>query len=1120
MAQEPGVAVRATSKFRIDVPVTRSAYLHQVVQIAPADLIGREHELAELAEFCTAPTTSGRYLWWRAEAWSGKTALLSSFVLDPPAGVRVVSFFITGRLSGQNDQTAFLDNVLEQLVTLMGAEIPDLLTETTKHAHVLRLLDAATAGCRSRDESFVLVVDGLDEDNGAGGHSIASLLPARLPDGMRVVVAGRPNPPADAPDDHPLRSGAAEIRALVPSPAAVAMRREAERELKALLHSNDLEKDLLGLICAAGGGLTAADLAELTETSPYETEGRLRSVAGRSFARRDNAYLLAHEELRVIATEMLGPRLTGYRDRLHAWADGYQDNGWPETTPDYLLHQYPPMLRSLPDPARLVELATDRARQARLLRRTGGDAAAHAEILATQQVMTDHDSANLLAITRLAATRGDLDAHNGSLPVELPAVWELLGQRRRAEALAHGFVNPLTRSEALSLLTAAITDSGDLDRAHNTANSITVPLWRALTFTDLALTVVGTGDDQRAGDVLREAEKSVSKIQDDDSRARALIGLAGVCDRLGQHDRAQTLLDEAEPETVGEFTLLTSELTRCSEMIGDSRRADRLVAAASEPLERAILLAEMSSCALARGNSGRATKLLDDAEALAAHLTHFDDQLTATAAITRSAADFPDRSSILPDLDLEVPEDVEDAGERDSFLLALVDCTVARGDLKNSERAARLISPSVDAAAALVEVAQLALTQGERERADAVIATLTSSHKYESLLGDLALHAAKLGETADAEVLAELAETISRRGGAPYREKVATDAVSALCSLGWYDDAEDFAATTSVTVHVALLTVMLASVDPVSEQERFCRIADAAVSLWRKTTKADSDKLSQKLAGALAAAGDAGRTTAVINSISDSVTQATATASAALAAAPVHVKLAVELALRAFRQISRLDFMDQLWPMSDASSALMIADDSPRTRMMISNMLTGGWNFLDRSTYEIAKASALAGHYERAMKLAEDMGESDRESVLGHSAAAMATAGLITDAQRIANTLEGQSGRDKAMFAITIAVAKTREWSLARSHVGSLHDGDTQAHLLGELAIVAADTGETAMAKRFVAEAVTTARWSVPLRALGRVDPDALRAMVACIRAGWSQPDHSSTLIRTSPDSR
>jgi hypothetical protein len=67
----------------------------QVKRIAPPELMDRQHELAGLAAFCTSADTAGTYAWWRAAMWSGKTALMSTFVLNPPPGVRIVSFFAT-----------------------------------------------------------------------------------------------------------------------------------------------------------------------------------------------------------------------------------------------------------------------------------------------------------------------------------------------------------------------------------------------------------------------------------------------------------------------------------------------------------------------------------------------------------------------------------------------------------------------------------------------------------------------------------------------------------------------------------------------------------------------------------------------------------------------------------------------------------------------------------------------------------------------------------------------------------------------------------------------------------------------------------------------------------------
>ena len=140
----------------------------------------------------------------------------------PAAGVTVVSFFVTARYKGQDDRAAFIDAVMEQLAELLGEPIPGYLTEAARERHLLRMLTEAAEAC----QRLVLVVDGLDEDRGVtvgpDAYSIAALLPARPPPGLRVIVAGRPDPPVpdDVPDDHPLRDPGI-VRVLAASPSAV-----------------------------------------------------------------------------------------------------------------------------------------------------------------------------------------------------------------------------------------------------------------------------------------------------------------------------------------------------------------------------------------------------------------------------------------------------------------------------------------------------------------------------------------------------------------------------------------------------------------------------------------------------------------------------------------------------------------------------------------------------------------------------------------------------------------------------------------------------------------------------------------------------------------------------------
>src|SRR5262245_34827691 len=124
-------------------------------------------------------------------------------------------------------------------------------------------------------------------------------------------------------------------------------------------------QDLLGLVAAAGGGLGAVDLSELTGLEVRQVEEHLRQQS--AFDPPDEG------------------RLDGYRQRLHAWAARYRELGWPAGTPEYLLRGYYRMLQATGNLAEMVACAMDRARHDRMLDLPGGDVAAIAEVTAAQE---------------------------------------------------------------------------------------------------------------------------------------------------------------------------------------------------------------------------------------------------------------------------------------------------------------------------------------------------------------------------------------------------------------------------------------------------------------------------------------------------------------------------------------------------------------------------------------------------------------------------------------------------------------------------------------------------------------------------------------------------------------
>jgi tetratricopeptide (TPR) repeat protein len=561
-------------------PAAVSGYLHQVRRLAAPGFRGRERELAAMAAFCTAPAPAPAWWRWLAPAWSGKTALLARFVLYPPPGVRLVPFFITARLAGQSTRAAFCEVVQRQLCAVLGEREP-VVTEHTRDESFLHTLERAAARCAAGGRRLVLVVDGLDEDRGVTpggeGHSIASLLPADPPHGARVIVAGRPHPPvpADVPEDHPLR-GTAVDHGLEPSAHARAVRREAERDLLRLIGSDGPGRRLTGVMTAAGGGLTAADLAELL--APGTSRGLIRqelnASTGRAFTSRpplwpgpdaEDVYLLAHEEVQQAAADLLPPaELAGHRELLHAWAGRWAARSWPPGTPEYLLRGYPQLLRATGDRRRYLALAQSRPRHDALWRASGADAAALDEISGGFTLLgttgpdapptgpvrpgpgaadpgpdaPEPSTADLAHALLLAVRRDALHRRAANTPAELPEVWARLGDAEKALASARAHGDREQRTRALVRVALA------LPRPRLAAESLSA-LHEAL---DLARPQhPGTAGDTAGRGAVAEALArtghhaagiALAESLPDYWRTEALLGIGGILRDFGDPLRA------------------------------------------------------------------------------------------------------------------------------------------------------------------------------------------------------------------------------------------------------------------------------------------------------------------------------------------------------------------------------------------------------------------------------------------------------------------------------------------------------------------------------------------------------------------------------------------------------
>ena len=153
----------------------------------PAELLDRDEELEALAAFCAEP---GGYLRLQAPPWAGKTALTSWFALHPPPAVRVVPFYVNSRIAHGADSEAFLRAMISQLAAIAVLSPQAADPGMDRRAHFIYLLQVAAGKLVQAGDQLLLLVDGLDEDQGSR-PSIAYCLPRHPPDGVRVIVSSR-----------------------------------------------------------------------------------------------------------------------------------------------------------------------------------------------------------------------------------------------------------------------------------------------------------------------------------------------------------------------------------------------------------------------------------------------------------------------------------------------------------------------------------------------------------------------------------------------------------------------------------------------------------------------------------------------------------------------------------------------------------------------------------------------------------------------------------------------------------------------------------------------------------------------------------------------------------------
>ncbi|MEU5943815.1 hypothetical protein ABZ807_32735 [Micromonospora sp. NPDC047548] len=551
------------------------------------ELKERDSEFAQLAKFASE---SQGYLHLRGGAWAGKTALVSHLAVDPPPLVDIVGFFVSRR-GGTGRAGQFLQAACLQLAALMDEVAP---VEPSR-ADFLDLWARAAASVRRQQRSMLLIVDGLDEDDARqlNEPSIASQLPHRIEMGANVLVTSRSNTdiPSDVDTHHPLRT--CEVWNLHPSPAAAAIRVQAQHELDHVLDEDELRK-ITAIITVARGGLTIGDLSEILGTSVGRVRGLVKGRLARVLEQRQDRqrstthYTIAHDTLvELLRHELTSNELGSSRLGIDRWAQRWQEDGWPANTPEYLVESYPSMLAADRD-GRMLALLASESRQALLSWRTGGETAALTEFSDAAALLAQECNPDLQLLTRVSVLRHNIHDRADAVPSEYVLALARIGRLNHAVQLARTIPYPNLRSHALLQIARDLLPDAPGQAAAVAAEAEYIP--GRLAFDDLvervgaAVLQALAGDEAAAARARAAAESLLAEAEEGDEWR--LSALSANFARL-DHDIARRLLAKALEVTDEPGHLLASsadvlvrldELHRLFELLEGADPATRLSA--------------------------------------------------------------------------------------------------------------------------------------------------------------------------------------------------------------------------------------------------------------------------------------------------------------------------------------------------------------------------------------------------------------------------------------------------------------------------------------------------------------------------------------------------------------
>ena len=199
-----------------------------------------------------------------------------------------------------------------------------------------------------------------------------------------------------------------------------------------------LSWDIVGILAIAPGRLTAAELAEILAARLRDVRQALAPID--RFLLGTNGVELFHRRLReAVRAEFTADELDGYRGQVLAWCRRYQDQGWPERTPAYVLDRFAQLLADAREHAALAALPS-RSWMARR-RAASGSLAGFARDVATalDEARAVAGAAPNATEIRLTLVRATLRSIATNAPTDAIAVLARAG--RTNEALGYAEVS-------------------------------------------------------------------------------------------------------------------------------------------------------------------------------------------------------------------------------------------------------------------------------------------------------------------------------------------------------------------------------------------------------------------------------------------------------------------------------------------------------------------------------------------------------------------------------------------------------------------------------------------------------------------------------------------------------